>query len=433
MRPLKIELASGFHWLSEGDKYMTNKIIVVGGGASGMMAAIAARRKGAEVTILERNDRVGKKLLATGNGRCNYTNTTISYSNILESYHSANPKFIYSALYNFDIYQTIDFFEILGITPTVEENKVYPNSLQASSVLDVLRYEIENLGIQLITEAYVVDIIKKNNFNIKLKDGRNLTSDKVILATGGMAMPASGSDGNGYSLAKSFGHILIDIFPGLVQLKLEGNIFRSIKGIKFPGNAGLYLNDKLIIEDRGDILFTDYGISGPPILQISRRALEYLRKKEDVRLRVTIITNMTKDDLIQYLTRRFECMPKKKIVEALIGLINKRLIIPILKEINVDKDKNVNQLSGYEIERLAGILSSWEFKIRDSNGWGQAQVTAGGIDTKDIDDKTMESKLIKGLYMVGELLDVDGDCGGFNLQWAWSSGHVAGSHAAKSI
>ena len=296
-----------------------------------------------------------------------------------------------------------------------------------------MRYEIENLGIELITEAYVIEIKKKKSFNIKLKDGRNFTSDKVILATGGMAMPASGSDGNGYSLAKSFGHNLIDILPGLVQLKLEGNIFKQIKGIKFPGIAGLYLNDKLIMEDRGDILFTDYGISGPPILQISRRALDYLRKNEDIRLRVSIITNRTKDELVKYLKMRFELMQKKTIQEGLIGLINKRLIIPILKEVNVDKDKNVLNLSREELDRLANILTSWEFKIIDSNGWGQAQITAGGIDTKDINDKTMESKLVKGLYIIGELLDVDGDCGGFNLQWAWSSGYVAGYDAATSI
>ncbi|NLY47060.1 MAG: NAD(P)/FAD-dependent oxidoreductase [Tissierella sp.] len=409
---------------------MSNKIIVVGGGASGMMAAIVAKRNGADVTILERNDRVGKKLLATGNGRCNYTNTTINYDTFLENYHGENPKFVYNALYSFDLYQTIDFFEMMGITPAVEDNKVFPNSFQASSMLDVLRYEIENSGIELIVEAYVVDINKNKNFKLKLKDGRTFESDKVILATGGMAMPVSGSDGNGYSLAKSFGHKLIDILPGLVQLKLQGNIFKSIKGIKFPGVASLYSNDQLIMSDSGDILFTDYGISGPPILQLSRTALDYQRNQQDIKLRISIIPNRTKEDMVRYLAKRFEFMPKKTIQEALIGLINKRLIIPILKELNVDKDKNVSKLSTDELDSLANVLTSWEFEIIGSQGWGQAQVTAGGIDTKEIDDKTMESKLVKGLYMTGELLDIDGNCGGFNLQWAWSSGFVAGLHAA---
>ena len=412
---------------------MSNKIIVVGGGASGMMAAIVAKRNGADVTILERNDRVGKKLLATGNGRCNYTNTTINYNTFLENYHGDNPKFVYSALYSFDLYQTIDFFEMLGITPTVEDNKVYPHSLQASSVLDVLRYEIENLGIELKTEAYVVDISKEKKFKLKLKDGRIFEGDKVILATGGMAMPASGSDGNGYSLAKNFNHKILDIFPGLVQLKLEGNIFKSIKGIKFPGVASLYSNNKYIMEDKGDILFTDYGISGPPILQLSRTALDYQRRNQDIKLRISIVANRTEEDMKKYLAKRFEFMTKKTIQEGLIGLINKRLIIPILKEINVDKDKNVLELSTDELGKLASILTAWDFEITGSQGWGQAQVTAGGIDTKDIDDKTMESKLVKGLYITGELLDIDGDCGGFNLQWAWSSGYVAGFNAAAKI
>lgn len=411
---------------------MSNKIIVVGGGASGMMAAIVARKKGADVTILERNDRVGKKLLATGNGRCNYTNTTINYNSYLEHYHGDNPKFVYSALFSFDLYQTIDFFEMIGITPAIEENKVFPNSFQASSVLDVLRYEIENLGIELITDSYVIGISKNKRFNLKLKDGRNFDSDKVILATGGMAMPVSGSDGNGYSLAKNFGHRIVDIFPGLVQLKLEGNIFKQIKGIKFPGVAGLYSNDKLVMEDRGDILFTEYGISGPPILQLSRTALDYQKNHQDIKLRISIFPNRTKEEMMHYLDKRFEFMPKKTIQDALIGLINKRLIIPILKEINVDKDKNVLKLSTDELDRLANRLTSWEFNIIGSQGWGQAQVTAGGVDTKDIDDKTMESKLIKGLYITGELLDIDGNCGGFNLQWAWSSGYVAGFHAATN-
>lgn len=412
---------------------MSNRVIVVGGGASGMMAAIVAARNGADVTLLERNDRVGKKLLTTGNGRCNYTNTTLNFDRLMENYHGENPEFVYNALYNFDLYQTIDFFEMLGITPYVEDNKVFPYSLQASSVLDVLRYEIENLGIKLKTEAYVVNIIKKKNFKVKLKDDRTIEADRVILATGGMAMPASGSDGNGYRLAKSFGHNLIDVFPGLVQLKLKGNIFKSIKGVKFPGLASLYSHNKLIMEDKGDILFTDYGISGPPILQLSRTAMDYIRRNEDIKLRVSIFPKMDKEDMANYLARRFEFMPNKSTKDALIGLINKRLIIPILKEISLDKDKIVCKLSKEEVSLLAGILTAWDFEIIGSQGWGQAQVTAGGIDTREVDDKTMESKLVKGLYIIGELLDIDGDCGGFNLQWAWSSGYLAGYNAAAEV
>lgn len=406
---------------------MSNKIIVVGGGAAGMMAAITASLNGSQVTILERQDRVGKKLLATGNGRCNYTNTNLNIKN----FHGENPRFAYSALSNFNVDQTIDFFERLGITPAIEnQGKVFPLSFQSSSMLDVLRYEIENRKIDLVTEAYVGQIRKKKDFIVSLKDGRTFRGDKLILATGGMALPNSGSDGNGYNLAKSLGHKITDVFPGLVQLKLDGKIFKQIKGVKILGKAGLYSQGKLLMEDRGDILFTDYGISGPPILQLSRTALYYLRNQKDISLKVSIIDGRTVEELMEYFNERFAYMRGKTIEEALIGLINKRLILPILREVGIDKDKKVANLSKEEELKLAEILTSWEFKITGSQSWAQAQVTAGGVQTKEINNKTMESKLVEGLYLVGELVDIDGDCGGFNLQWAWSSGHAAGTDAS---
>jgi predicted Rossmann fold flavoprotein len=408
---------------------MGNRIIVVGGGAAGMMAAIVAKRNGSDVILLERNDRVGKKLLTTGNGRCNYTNLYTSLNN----YHGEDTSFIEDALCEFNVNKTIEFFEKLGITPATEDNgKVYPLSFQASSMLDVLRYELEYQGVQLITDAYVVDIYKKKKFIVKLKDGRDFSCDKIILATGGMAMPVSGSDGNGYSLAKKLGHTITDIFPGLVQLKLEGNIFKQVNGVKFVGTAGIYHKGKLIAKDRGDILFTDYGISGPPILQISRRANELLNKNETVEIKVSIIDTKSAEELKVYLIKRFNNMPIKTIEEALIGLINKRLILPVLKELNIDKKNTAGNIDEKDIIKIANLLTSWSFKITGNKGWGQAQVTAGGVNTNEVNSKTMESKIVEGLYLVGEILDVDGDCGGFNLQWAWSSGYVAGINAAKS-
>lgn len=407
---------------------MSNKIIVIGGGAAGMMAAIVSKRNGSDVTLLERNDRVGKKLLATGNGRCNYTNLNTNINN----YHGQNISFIEDALSELNVDKTIEFFERLGITPADEDNgKVFPLSFQASSMLDVLRYELQNLGVELITEAYVVSIYRKKKFVVKLKDGRELTCDKVILAVGGMAMPVSGSDGNGYSLAKSLGHTVTDTFPGLVQLKLEGNIFKQVNGVKFVGNAGVYYKNKLLAMDSGDILFTDYGISGPPILQISRKAIEFMNDGKEVELKISIISSRSKEELTAYLYNRFINMPMKTIEEALIGLINKRLILPVLKELSIDKKYTASELSYEEIMKIAKLLTNWSFKVIGNKGWGQAQVTAGGVNTSEVNSKTMESKIVDGLYIIGELLDVDGDCGGFNLQWAWSSGYVAGLNAAK--
>ena len=408
---------------------MSNRIIVIGGGAAGMMAALAAKEHGSEVLILERNDRVGKKLLATGNGRCNYTNINLNINN----YHGNNPKFSYVGLSEFNVDKTIEFFEKLGITPAIEENgKVFPLSFQASSVLDVLRYEIEDRGIELITEAQVSEIKRKNGFSVILKDKTTFIGDKVIIATGGMALPSSGSDGSGYTICKKLGHTITDIFPGLVQLKLESNFLRSLDGVKFFGIAGIYIDNKLVLEDKGDILFTSYGISGPPILQLSRIALDYLNKGKNVELKVSIIHTKTEEELFEYLLNRFSFMPKKAIETGLIGLINKRLIIPILKEINIDKEKVISSLSKEEIIKLTNILISWKFKVVGSQSWGNAQITAGGVNTDEVDNKTMESKIVKGIYIVGELLDIDGDCGGFNLQWAWSSGYIAGSNAARN-
>lgn len=403
------------------------KVLVIGGGAAGMMAAISAKINGAEVTILERNNRVGKKILATGNGRCNYTNVNLT----IENYHGNNPKFAYSCLSQFGVEKTLEFFERLGITPTIEDNgRVFPLSLQSSSVLDVLRFELEELGIELLTDAFVTDIRKNKKFKLMLEDGRQIYGDRVIIATGGKAAPNTGSDGNGYKLAERLGHSIVDIFPGLVQLKLEGDIFKQVSGVKFPGVAGLYLEDRLIKQDRGDILFTNYGISGPPILQLSRTALKYLKDGKDIELKVSTIHDRAEEELYDYLVFRFGFMAKKTIERGLIGLINKRLILPILKEVKIDKNKKVAHLSKDEVGRLAKILTDWRFKITGSKSFKDAQVTAGGVNTDEINSSTMESKLVKGLFFAGEIVDIDGDCGGFNLQWAWSSGYIAGENAS---
>ncbi len=407
-----------------------NHVIVVGGGASGMMAAISARRQGADVTIIERNPRVGKKILATGNGRCNFTNinTDITY------YHGSNPKFAYSALANFGVSDTIDFFEKLGIAHKVEElGKVFPMSDQASSILDVLLYELNEIGVNIICDAYVKDIINdKDKFKIILEDRSVVKGDKVILATGGKAMPYSGSDGNGFELAEKLGHTIISLFPGLVQLKLEGSFFKQIQGVKFIGTAEILDGNKSVAKDRGDILFGNYGVSGPPILQISRKAGELLNEGRKAILKISIIDTISKEELIELIKERFKNRPKKTLEFSLVGLVNKRLIPVLLREAGiVDLKSPVANLSIKECEKIADILTDWKFEVRGTKSWPSAQVTAGGILTDEINQATMESKIIKGLFFAGEIIDIDGQCGGFNLQWAWSSGFVAGINAAN--
>lgn len=408
---------------------ISKDVIVVGGGAAGMMAAISARRLGANVTILEKNPRIGKKILATGNGRCNFTNINAD----VMYYHGNNPKFIYSALSNFTVDDTIRFFEKLGIAHKVEDfGKVFPMSDQASSILDVFLYELNELEVNTVCNANVKDITRKNDkFLIELEDGKVYKGDRIVITTGGKAMPSSGSDGNGYNLAAKLGHTMIDIFPALVQLKLEGSFFKRIDGVKFVGTAEIIHNNKSVAQDRGDILFTNYGVSGPPILQISRKAGELLNAGQEAHLKITIMDRMSEEDLRVFIKKRFQISSKKPLDFSLVGLINKRLIPVVLLEAGInDVKRPVANLSAKEQESIIDILADWRFKIRGTRSWPSAQVTAGGIDTKEINQDTMESKLVKGLYFAGEIIDIDGQCGGFNLQWAWSSGFIAGQSAA---
>lgn len=405
------------------------KIAVIGGGAAGMLAAIAAGRKGADVTIWERGPRVGKKILATGNGRCNYTNT---YTDI-EHYYGNNPKFAVSALSQFSVEQTINTFNRLGIAPKIEEQgKVYPMSGQASSILDVLLYELKELGIQICTDSYVKKISKEGkNFYVQLENDTRFKFDRVIISCGGKAKPSTGSDGSGYELARMLGHTITGIFPALVQLKLEGQYFKQIEGVKIEGTAQLLCNNKLVMEEQGDILFANYGISGPPILQLSRKAGELLEKGQVPIIKVILLDKITEEELQQVMIMRFKDGPNKTIQFSLVGLINKRLIPVVLKEAGItDLNRPVSNITGQERQRIVSILTDWRFKITGTKSWPSAQVTAGGINTEEINPSTMESKLVPGLYFAGEIIDIDGRCGGFNLQWAWSSGFVAGQNVA---
>ncbi|MGI6119965.1 MAG: NAD(P)/FAD-dependent oxidoreductase [Desulfosporosinus sp.] len=418
-------------------------VLIIGGGASGMMAAITAARKGVAVSLLERNSRIGKKILATGNGRCNFTNINAA----LSCYQGHNPGFASGALASFNVQKTLDFFHKLGVTAKVEEHgKVFPMSDQASSVLDVLRYEIHTCGVQVICDAFVKSIIRKNKavsnssnntfnhaFTVQLENGDEFSGHKVILAAGGKAMPSSGSDGNAYQLAERLGHSLTPIFPALVQLKLAGSFFKQIEGVKLVGTAEIIHNLKTIAQDSGDILFANYGVSGPPILQISRKAGELLQKNEKVILKLNILDKLSKEELKEHLSQRFQNSPQKTLEFSLVGLINKRLIPVLLKEAGLkDLKRPVCNVSAKEREQILNILQDWRFIIRGTKSWSSAQVTAGGIAVNEINPYTMESKLVPGLFFAGEIVDIDGLCGGFNLQWAWSSGFLAGLNATLS-
>mgnify|MGYP000884144840 FL=1 len=399
------------------------KIAVIGGGASGLTAAIAAAKNGAEVTIYEKMNRVGKKILATGNGRCNYTNMNLSF----ECYHSNNLKLAETALNFFDLNKTLTFFEDLGIHPYVDESgKVYPNSLQASSILDVLRYEASRLKVEEKTDFNVTGL-RKNKDKFSIIGNDTITADRVILSTGGKASPQLGSDGRGYEIAKSFGHEIIEPYPALVQLKLSGRYFKRIAGIRFDGIVKACAGENLIREEEGEILFTDYGVSGPPILQISRKVIGELNNKNKTYLFIDMFPNYSKSELYDILQDRFRRVGYKTMEDGMIGFINKKLIPVILYEAGFgDLNKQCGNLNKKDIYKIIDILKEWRFEVTGYNSWSQAQSTAGGVKLSQVNPKTLESLKVKGLYFAGEILDVDGDCGGFNLQWAWSSGYTAG-------
>ncbi|SMC26848.1 hypothetical protein SAMN02745134_02972 [Clostridium acidisoli DSM 12555] len=409
---------------------MKHDIIVVGGGASGIIAAITAKDLGKDVAILEGNDRIGKKILTTGNGRCNISNKCLDYSR----YHSTNGNFFNFTLDTFDYKETEMLFNSLGLPLiTLDDNKMYPMSLQASSVLDILRNAISERGIPIYLDNKVNKVEKNDKlFKLTTFNDEIYECNAIILATGGKSAPKSGSDGSGYLLAKSLGHKIINPVPALVQLKLDYKNLKGLSGIKFDGYANIKVNNKPIRKEFGEILFTDYGISGPPILQLSRITSVNLQLSKKVSILIDMMPNFSTNELKEFLENHWGTFNYRSIFDSLVGIINKKLIPILLKEAGIfDIHKPCFELNWQEKESIIKLLKEWEFKVSGTNPFSNSQVTAGGIDTTDINNKTLESKLIKNLYFCGEIMDVDGDCGGFNLQWAWSSGYLSGTNAGS--
>ncbi|MGE5653239.1 MAG: NAD(P)/FAD-dependent oxidoreductase [Bacillota bacterium] len=410
---------------------MSSKIsvLIIGGGAAGLTAAIAACRAGAAVTILEKSQRVGRKILATGNGRCNLTNIDLDISH----FHGSNPRFAHGALHRFDYDATLEFFHGLGILARVEDGRVYPLSNQASSVLDVLRYEIEMLGITTEVEATVKELsLTKGGFAAVTDDGRVFTAERVIVATGGMAAPAFGCTGDGYGFAGSFGHTVVQPHPALVQLHLDARFLRQIEGVRCEGRAAVVVDGTIVAEDEGELLFTSYGISGIPVLQISRAAAHCLQDGKEVMLHLDLLPQVGESELRLLLAERLRSQAHKGIAFNLVGMLNHKLAQVLVQEAGIpDIARPAGKITDVQREQLGSLLKDWRLRVTGTNPWSAAQTTAGGVDVSQVNPKTMESRLVPGLYFAGEVLDIDGDCGGYNLQWAWSSGYTAGDAAGQ--
>ena len=405
---------------------MKTEIAVIGGGASGLMAAITAKKSGKEVIILERKDRILKKVLITGNGRCNITNVNANISN----YFGKNIFSVENILNKFTPQNTMDFFNGLGIVCNEENRgKVYPLSGQASSVVDALRFEAEKLGIKIETEFYVRKI-EKDGFKFKIysEDKKKIEAGRVILAAGGQSYPELGSNGSGFELAKELGHSVTKLSPSIVQLKTEKNQVKGLQGIKTDVTVTAYGDNKKICTYDGELLFTDYGISGNVVFNISFVMPLY----KNVEFEIDFMEKFDYNELYEMLKERKKIMSHLTMENYFNGMINKKLGQFLSKVSGIEKlSKPVKDLSDSDIRKLCTVLKKYRIKILETTGFKNAQVTAGGVSLDEVNTETLESKIVKGLYFSGEVLDVYGECGGFNLQWAWASGYIAGENAAK--
>lgn len=406
------------------------KVLIVGAGAAGMTAAIFAAREGADVTLLEHKDRVGKKILSTGNGRCNLSNRIQEPS----CYRSGQPDFPLKALERFDLKMTLDYFRDLGVLIRDRDGYLYPYSGQASAVLDALRLGITGESIHTVTECEVNSIDTRNDainrFDIKTSKG-TFSCDRLIMACGSKAAPVTGSDGSGYRLAKKLGHHIIKPLPALVQLRCQEKFFKQIAGVRADAAISLYSNGKKVSEDKGEVQFTDYGISGIPVFQVSRYASRALDEGCDVRAVLNFYPEVTEDETCLILRKRISHMADRRAEDFFSGWMHKKLAQLFLKQAGIKPELPVHDFSERQIVRLGCILCRFEVSISGTNSFEQAQICCGGVDVSEIDALTMESKKVKGLYFAGEIMDVDGICGGYNLQWAWSSGAVAGQCAGR--
>jgi len=412
---------------------MKREGIIVGGGASGLLAAIIAAESGATVTILEHMPRVGKKILSTGNGKCNMTNLHMT----AECYRSGVDGVPMQVIDKFSVSDTIAFFRRLGVLTTDKNGYVYPASGQAQTVLDALRDKAESLGVCTCCDSKVLSINKKKDGRFAVKtESQTYSADFAILCAGSMAAKTTGSDGSGYDLAKNLGHKIKKPLPALVQLRCKGDFFKSIAGVRVDVKVSLYIMDKngergiLLAEDQGELQLTDYGISGIPVFQVSRYAAEALDHKKRVLAVIDFLPEKTEDELFEILKDQRKYLSDRKTGDFINGLFNKKLAALFLKAARIKLDQSVDGLTNKMLAELCHAIKETTFEVIGTNPYDKAQICMGGVDLKDIDIRTMESKLVPGLYFAGEILDVDGICGGYNLQWAWSSGHLAAVSAA---
>lgn len=418
-----------------------SRVIVIGGGAAGMMAAAAAADKGHQVTLLERNEKLGKKVFITGKGRCNLTNA----SDIEEIFEHVvtNRKFLYSALYGFDNRACMDFFEENGLRLKVERgNRVFPASDHSSDVIRILEKKLMGLSVEirlhtrvesLVTESLLTEngCDKRRIKGVRDERGKYYEADAVILATGGVSYPSTGSTGDGHRMAEETGHKVTELYPALVPLKAREGFCRDLMGLSLKNVTATFKEGKKVLySEFGEMLFTHFGVSGPIILSGASVINQRLAKNE-IQLFIDLKPALTEEQLQNRLTRDFEENRQKQFKNACGGLFPARLIPVMIALSGIDPDKKACEISKEEKRNFARCIKALPLTITGTGGYEEAIVTKGGVSVKDINPSTMESKQVSGLYFAGELIDVDAFTGGYNLQIAWSTGRLAGESAAE--
>ena len=387
-------------------------VAIIGGGFSGLCAGVALGKKlGSKVIILEGNKRIGKKILATGNGQGNITNVEVN-----ESFYHGDVVFAKNALHKYSKNELLNFFDDLGLITDVKENKIYPASFTAGAILDVLRFKLEGLGVVVKTESYVKKITKENAFCIECGDGSKIFANKVICAFGGSSGAGFMTDGKSYKLLTDLGHSVTKLSPSLVQLKTEKEKLKGLKGIKQEVRVELYDGKHQVKAFEGDLLFTDYGVSGNSIFALSA----YLSEVKTPILKIEFLPTISAEFLIDKLIKK--CDAKRDWEKVLISVLPTRLIYAITRNCNILHTDIAKKGLVYDI---VYSIKGFTLKVEGTAGFESSQVTSGGINTKEICVEDMQSKKVKGLYVIGEALNVDGDCGGYNLQWAFTSAMIA--------
>ncbi len=412
---------------------MANRIAVIGGGASGMMAALTAAQSGAEVTIYEKKERIGQKILVTGNGRCNLSNLSLSAS----CYYSSDPEKLEGYLMQFGVEDTVAFFKKLGLLIKDRDGYLYPAAGQAALVLDVLRAALSRAGVRILTENMPAGIQKADGGFLVAGAGGKAFYDRVILCCGSFAGEKKQTKPNGYTYAAAFGHKSTRLAPALVQLRCqETTALRSVAGVRAEAKVSLYLDGVCRCRELGEVQLTEYGISGIPVFQLSRIAAYGLAEGKAVEAGLDFLPGFSAKEWQEQIEKRFLdrpdwCGGKESAESFLTGILHKKLTSLLLRQAGYKPDQILRKEDRRKIEELLRNMKEYRLTVTQTNPLANAQVCAGGIRLRELDG-SLQSEKVPGLYLAGELLDVDGRCGGYNLQWAWTSGYIAGKEAAKS-